>query len=428
MLHDWGILCREIGERRAGTIGEQRAADFIASRLEAAGCAQARQEKFPCLSLHGARVGIHIREGRRWTRVPGAALVGAPGTRGGRPVEGDLVWLEMPENARRLTPGSLRGRVLALFGPLPTDVATHRRLVAARPAAVIHSDERLPFGWTKNDGVYPHWAERYGMPPTVTIPYTEAWRWRQAGLSRVRLGVQVDLRRGHSQNVVAEHPGSDPRLPAVVICAHHDTQCGNPGADDNGSGVVCVLALARLLAGKKLRRTIRFISFGAEEQLSVGAAAYVTTHLRELPRTTGLVVNFDSVSSPLGHFQMLCAGDAALARQSARALAARGLDVARQREISPFLDNFPFNWAGIPSLCFLRSNSPGGRWQHHSHHDTLENCSVAEVQRLLRALLPFVERLAGARAWTFANGLPAEQQSAAKKFGHELFGLGKAGR
>jgi hypothetical protein len=419
----WTVLCGDIGERRAGSAEERRAADFIATQLAAAGCAQVKQENFPVMSLCSARVSCHVRDGRRWLPVETAALVGAPGTPNGKPVDGEIVWLEMPENARRLKPGSLRGRIVALFGPLPTELDHHRKLVAAQPAAVIHVDERLPFPWTKNDGVYPRWAQQHGMPPTITVPYTEAWRWRLAGLTRVRVAVDVRMEETVSQNVIGELPGSDPQLPAVVICAHHDTQCGNPGADDNGSGVMCVLELARILAPSARRRTIRLISFGAEEQLSVGSAAYVRTHRRELKRTTGLVINFDSVSSPLGHFELSCVGSGALAKTAVGVLSRHGLDTVLRREVTPFVDNFPFNAAGVPSLYFGRANCTAGRWQHHSRHDTLENVSVNEVVRLLAAVTPLIGQLTRGPRWTFATGLPTDQQTIARRLGRDLFGF-----
>ena len=37
---------------------------------------------------------------------------------GRAPIEGKLAWLEAPEGFRRLRPGSLRGQLVALFGPL----------------------------------------------------------------------------------------------------------------------------------------------------------------------------------------------------------------------------------------------------------------------------------------------------------------------
>ncbi len=47
-------------------------------------------------------------------------------------------------------------------------------------------------------------------------------------------------------NLIARHPRS-PAAPAVVVAAHLDTVRNSPGADDNASGVACVLEIARLL-------------------------------------------------------------------------------------------------------------------------------------------------------------------------------------
>lgn len=413
------MLASTIGERRAGTVAERRAADYIAARFAAAGTAPPGIEEFPCQSLRAARATVQERRGRVWRNVAARPLVGAPGTPG--VVRGEIAWLELPENAPRLRPGSLRGKVAAVFGPLPTSAPMHRALLAAAPLAVIHVDDRLPFPWTKNDGVYPHWVHRHGMPPTLTVPYTEAWRWRRDGVRELRVDVHVDLHAATSQNVIAEIPGRDSALPPLVLTAHHDTQCGNPGADDNASGVVCLLALARALAGTSLRRTVRCISFGTEEQLSVGSAAYVARHRRESARA-GLVINFDSVASPLGHWEMYVAGHPGLTRYTRRRLAAGGLDVAVKPEIIPFSDHFPFNRAGAPSLWFMRTNFPGGRWQHHSHHDTLENVSAAEVLKLLQAVYPLITDLAQRSRWPFPGGLPAAQATTVRRLGRELFG------
>lgn len=421
---DWDALCRGIGERRAGTAAERRAADYIADRLRAAGLAEVEVLDFPCLSPRGARVELAAREGGRWRQATARLLAGAPGCARG---ERELVWLEMPEEAGRLTPGSLRGRVAAIFGALPTNVREHRRLVAAAPDAVLHIDERLPFAWTKGDGVYPEWARRHGMPCTVAVAYMDAWRWRRAGVRRVRLGASVRLEPALSPTVGAVLPGRDPRLPEVLVLAHHDTQAGNVGADDNASGVVALLEAARLLArGGRRRRGLRFLSFGAEEQLSVGATAYVQTRLAERARW-GLAVNLDSVSSPLGHWELLCAGPAALARAAQAGLAARGLAATPRAEVTPFGDVFPFNWAGVPSLWLLRTNTPGARWQHHSRHDSLANVSVEPVVRLVDALVPLLAGLADAARWPFASSLPPPQRRLAARLGRDLLGLPRNG-
>ncbi len=421
--HDWRQLCETIGERRAGTAGEARAAAYIAGAFRAAGVEAVSLEEFPCTSARSAVALVHEARGAAWHPVEARALVGAPSTPG--PVEGDLVWLELPEGARALRPRSLRGKILAVFGPLPTSLALHRRLLAADPLAVIHVDDRLPFAWAKNDGVYPYWAKKYGMKPTLAVPYLEAWRWRREAVARVRVHVTVDLQPGTSQNVVAELPGADPRLPALVFTAHHDTQCHNVGADDNASGVVCLLALARALAPAFARRrplrTVRLISFGTEEQLSVGSAVYAQRH-RVSPRDVGFVINFDSVASPLGHVLMSTAGAPAVADWCVRRLAAHGLDVAVQPELCPFSDQFPFNRAGISSIWFFRPNFAGGRWQHHSTADNLDNVSVPEIQRLLGAVLPLARKLAAAKKLPFPAKLSPAQHAEARAIGRALYG------
>jgi len=66
-------------------------------------------------------------------------------------------------------------------------------------------------------------------------------------------------------NVAAEMRGS--RLPdeIVIVGAHYDSVTGSPGANDNGTGVAAVLALARRFARSAPERTLRFVAFADEE-------------------------------------------------------------------------------------------------------------------------------------------------------------------
>jgi hypothetical protein len=66
-------------------------------------------------------------------------------------------------------------------------------------------------------------------------------------------------------NLVAELPGRRCPDQIVVIGGHYDSASGTKGADDNGSGAVALLALARALAGKPQDRTLRFVAFTNEE-------------------------------------------------------------------------------------------------------------------------------------------------------------------
>jgi hypothetical protein len=83
----------------------------------------------------------------------------------------------------------------------------------------------------------------------------------RAGLQPRRDSFEADGRACH--NIEAEIRGARPEI--VVIGAHYDSVFGAPGANDNGSGVAALLALARRFAGKPTGQTLRFVAFANEE-------------------------------------------------------------------------------------------------------------------------------------------------------------------
>lgn len=91
----------------------------------------------------------------------------------------------------------------------------------------------------------------------------------------------------HTWNVVGELAGSDPkrRHEAISLSAHMDhlgvrrPVAGDSiynGADDDASGVIAVLELARVLsAGPRPKRTIYFVAYGSEEQGGFGSRYFI---------------------------------------------------------------------------------------------------------------------------------------------------------
>src|SRR3954466_7943949 len=82
-----------------------------------------------------------------------------------------------------------------------------------------------------------------------------------AGLTPRRESYQLRGRACH--NLEVEIRGTRPDI--VVVGAHYDSVLGSPGANDNGTGVAAVLALARRFAGKPTGQTLRFVAFVNEE-------------------------------------------------------------------------------------------------------------------------------------------------------------------
>ena len=128
-------------------------------------------------------------------------------------------------------------------------------------------------------------------------------------------------RTGFTNNVVGLLPGSDPKLAAetILITAHHDhdgmAECADPahppvsippdphpcpqvwhGADDNGSGTVGVVALARAFAANpvKPKRSILFVVFASEERGLLGAY-WMAAHPLRPQAATRAQINFDMI-------------------------------------------------------------------------------------------------------------------------------------
>jgi len=93
---------------------------------------------------------------------------------------------------------------------------------------------------------------------------------------------------GATWNVIGILRGSDPRVAneAMMLSAHLDHLGVNEaapgddkifnGADDDASGSVAVMELARALAaGKRPRRTIYFVCFGSEERRGLGSRHFI---------------------------------------------------------------------------------------------------------------------------------------------------------
>lgn len=104
--------------------------------------------------------------------------------------------------------------------------------------------------------------------------------YRSLGLNPVRDPYQV---RGRSyNNLVVEIPGKVNPDKVLIVGSHLDSTAGDtwraervaPGADDDASGTVALMELARALVGLSLGCTVRLVHFTGEEQGLWGSYAY----------------------------------------------------------------------------------------------------------------------------------------------------------
>jgi len=124
-------------------------------------------------------------------------------------------------------------------------------------------------------------------------------------------------------NVVAVREGSSPD--AVVVVAHHDTVPGTGGADDNGSGVVALMELARLLAPLPLRNSVVLAAVDHEEIGFLGARRLVAELVAERRVVAAVVCEMLAYTSAAPGSQLLPAGIGALYRGQVAKLRANAL-------------------------------------------------------------------------------------------------------
>lgn len=106
-------------------------------------------------------------------------------------------------------------------------------------------------------------------------------------------------------NVVGTLQGREPGAGTYILCGHYDSIAKltpgwdwrmdpAPGADDNATGVACVLEAARVLSHLSFPWSITFIAFSGEELGLWGSRAYAEAALERGDRILG-VLNMDMV-------------------------------------------------------------------------------------------------------------------------------------
>ena len=222
------------------------------------------------------------------------------------------------------------------------------------------------------------------------------------------------VRRTHTTNVMGVIDGIDLHLrpETVIFSAHHDHNGARdgliyPGADDNGSGTVGVIELARSFGVNgnvaKPKRSVMFIVFGAEERGLLGSYYYVAHPVRPL-NTTRAVINFDMIGrneapSPQTDGLMEIAKDTSNELnftgtayspeyRAAVEYANRevGLKLSYKWENDAALnlfarsDQFPFIQKEVPAVWWFTGFHP----DYHQSTDTVEKINFDKMEKILK--------------------------------------------
>ncbi|KAK6495035.1 Leucyl aminopeptidase yscIV [Arthrobotrys musiformis] len=102
---------------------------------------------------------------------------------------------------------------------------------------------------------------------------------------------------GISANLIATTKGGDQNQ-IITVGAHTDSVKAGPGINDNGSGTIAQIEVAKALTKYSVNNAIRFCWWGAEEVGLVGSRYYASHIPEEEAAKIVMNLNFDMLASP----------------------------------------------------------------------------------------------------------------------------------
>ena len=216
------------------------------------------------------------------------------------------------------------------------------------------------------------------------------------------------------RNVLGYLEGADPELRDqwIVVGAHHDhigsfTGAGDTvfnGADDNASGIAGVLELAEAFGAleKRPKRSMVFVTFGAEEVGLLGSRALVEQKGLPLEKLV-FMMNFDMIGrNPDVPVKVYSSGGEGFAAALEEGVARLELAIERSGVPSDaYSDYYPFHQEGIPFAYFFTG-------LHEDYHQVGDHADRLDYPRMER-----IVRLAYEVLFALADGPRSEVEPAA---------------
>jgi len=203
-------------------------------------------------------------------------------------------------------------------------------------------------------------------------------------------------------NLVAEIPGTDPVLKneLVIIGGHFDSWHGATGATDNGAGSVVMMEVMRILKTLNLdmKRTVRIVLWGGEEQGLLGSLSYVNKNVAEFS-TMKPLRDYDRISAyyNLDNGSGKIRGIHLQNNEALRPIFKQWLAPFKDLEAttvsiknSGYTDNESFDLVGIPAFQFIQDELNYETRAHHTNADTYDQLSEADLKQASTIIASFV--------------------------------------
>jgi hypothetical protein len=361
-------LCDEVGERPSGSDAERRGAELMGSLMSEYGL-DVETEEFSYDGWERGATSVRYSSSKGRFQIPAFPLGFCPPAKMHAPVVDVGTGSET-----EFSEADVRGRVaLVSSATLPGTPSLHRSrkyelAVAAGAAAFAFYIDR-PGGLTVAGSARLD-ATGCGSIPAVGIGFEDAMAIQRADSPEMEIISECRGIDATSLNTIGFKPGDIDE--EIVVCGHIDSWF-SPGAVDNGSGVVSVVELARLLQPYRLRRGVRFIAFGSEELGILGSKAYVETRANLSP--VKLVLNLDCPAMLDGRLTIITNRSRELHGYFRALTEAVNLDIELRPERALHSDHAHFRERGIPSAQFIARSATMGF--AHTAYDTLDKIDAA---------------------------------------------------
>lgn len=196
-------------------------------------------------------------------------------------------------------------------------------------------------------------------------------------------------------NVIAEIPGSDPKLKAQVVMlgGHLDSWQAATGATDNAAGCAVTMEAIRLLDSLNLKpkRTIRIALWDGEEEGTFGSNNYVINNFRDAqgklkPDQAGISAYFN-LDNGTGKIRGIYAQGNAQIKPIFEAWFKPFKDLGAGTvtlKNTGQTDHIAFDWAGIPGFQFIQDPID---YDTHTHHTNMDNYDHLQIDDLKQAAI-----------------------------------------
>lgn len=208
----------------------------------------------------------------------------------------------------------------------------------------------------------------------------------------------------YSQNIIGTMNSDKLNAQTIVIGAHYDC-VDTPGANDNGSGAVSLLEIARILSSRNLDYNIKFVAFGAEEVGLVGSKEYVNSLTQSELNNIKCMINIDmvGVGDTLGIFTSSKYADSFIADLTQEY--AEKFNIKYVRKAIDRSDHAPFEAVGIP-VSFLMYEQD---YNYHTDNDIIENIQLEDLENTCKVVIEMVNDM-GTRSYSLKESKTSDIQ------------------